>query len=229
MVNILINRFFIYSKKYLTLSSALLLSVIFITIFIIPLLPQDSHRILFTICYTIIFILSALAVRDNQKKVALLALAVITIEWISLILNMSVLFKISLPINFLFFLMIVGIFIVQIARAENVTMLVLLESVSGYLLLGICFSIMVALLESINPNSFNFNQVSETINQNNLYNIEYMYFSFVSFTSTGYGDYLPLVPAAKSLSILISITGQLYIAIIIAMIVGKYLNKSNNQ
>jgi hypothetical protein len=108
-------------------------------------------------------------------------------------------------------------------------MLVLLESVSGYLLLGICFSIMVALLESINPNSFNFNQVSETINQNNLYNIEYMYFSFVSFTSTGYGDYLPLVPAAKSLSILISITGQLYIAIIIAMIVGKYLNKSNNQ
>jgi hypothetical protein len=88
---------------------------------------------------------------------------------------------------------------------------------------------MVALLESINPNSFNFNQVSETINQNDLYNIEYMYFSFVSFTSTGYGDYLPLVPAAKSLSILISITGQLYIAIIIAMIVGKYLNKSSNH
>ena len=226
-MNSLINRFFIYSKKYLTLSSALLLSFIFITVFIIPLFPQDSHRILFTISYTIIFILSALAVRDNQKRVALFALAVIAIEWISLILNMPVLFKISLPINFLFFLMIVGIFIVQIAKAKNVTILVLMESISGYLLLGICFSIMVALLETLKPNSFNFNQISDTVNQNILYNIEYMYFSFVSFTSTGYGDFLPLVPAAKSLAILISITGQLYIAIIIAMIVGKYLNKSS--
>jgi uncharacterized membrane protein len=196
-------------------------------VFIIPLLPKDSHRILFTISYTIIFILSALAVRDNQKRVALFALAVIAIQWISLILNMPVLFKISLPINFLFFLMIVGIFIVQIAKAKDVTILVLMESISGYLLLGICFSIMVALLETLKPNSFNFNQISDTVNQNILYNIEYMYFSFVSFTSTGYGDFLPLVPAAKSLAILISITGQLYIAIIIAMIVGKYLNKSS--
>lgn len=123
--------------------------------------------------------------------------------------------------------MIVGIFIVQIAKAKDVTILVLMESISGYLLLGICFSIMVALLETLKPNSFNFNQISDTVNQNILYNIEYMYFSFVSFTSTGYGDFLPLVPAAKSLAILISITGQLYIAIIIAMIVGKYLNKSS--
>jgi hypothetical protein len=55
-----------------------------------------------------------------------------------------------------------------------------------------------------------------------------MYFTFVSLTSTGYGDFLPLTPAAKSLSNLISITGQLYIAIIIATLVGKYLNKSSN-
>ena len=125
--------------------------------------------------------------------------------------------------------MIVGILIVQIARAENVTMLVLLESISVYLLLGICFSIIVALLESISPNSFNFNKLSDSINSDALYNIEFMYFTFVSFTSTGYGDYLPLTPAAKSLSVLISITGQLYIAIIIAMIVGKYLSKPSKS
>jgi hypothetical protein len=157
------------------------------------------------------------------------ALLVIAIEWISIILNMKILFKISLPINFLFFLLMVGILILQIAKAKNVSMLVLMESISVYLLLGICFSIMVALLESISPNSFNFNKLNDSFNSNILYNIEFMYFTFVSFTSTGYGDYLPLTPAAKSLSILISITGQLYIAIIIAMIVGKYLSKSSNN
>jgi hypothetical protein len=123
----------------------------------------------------------------------------------------------------------VGILIIQIAKAKDVTIRVLLESISVYLLLGISFSIIVSLLESISPNSFNFNKISDPIHSNYLYNIDYMYFTFVSFTSTGYGDYLPLTPTAKSLSILISIIGQLYIAIIIAMIVGKYLNKSNTN
>lgn len=224
-----INRFLIYTKRYLTLSSSLLLTILFITIFIIPLFPVTYHRILFSVSYTIIFILSAFSVQYLQKRVLYFALLVIVVEWISIILNMPLLFKLSLPINFIFFLLMVGILIVQIAKAKDVTIRVLMESISVYLLLGISFSIIVSLLESISPNSFNFNKISGPINSNYLYNIDYMYFTFVSFTSTGYGDYLPLTPTAKSLSILISITGQMYIAIIIAMIVGKYLNKSNTN
>mgnify|MGYP003471464933 FL=1 len=179
--------------------------------------------------YTIIFILSAFSVQYIQKRVVYFAFIVIIVEWIAVILDMTLLFKISLPINFLFFLMMVGILIIQIAKAKNVTMRVLIESISVYLLLGISFSIIVALLDSINPNSFNFNEISGSVNSEHLYNIDFMYYTFVSFTSTGYGDYLPLTPTAKSLSILISITGQLYIAIIIAMIVGKYLSKPSNS
>jgi hypothetical protein len=173
--------------------------------------------------------LSAFSVQYLQKRVLYFALMVIVVKWISTILNMPILFKLSLPINFIFFLLMVGILIVQIAKAKDVTIRVLMESISVYLLLGISFSIIVSLLESLSPNSFNFNKISGPINSNYLYNIDYMYFTFVSFTSTGYGDYLPLTPTAKSLSILISITGQMYIAIIIAMIVGKYLNKSNTN
>lgn len=225
----IVNRLLIDTKKYLTLSSSLLLATLFITIFIIPLSPVSFHRILFSICYTIIFILSAFSVQYIQKRILSFALLVIIIEWISIILNMKILFNISLPINFMFFLLMVGVLIVQIAKAKDVSMLVLMESISVYFLLGICFSIMVALLEAISPNSFNFNQLNDSFNSKILYNSEFMYFTFVSFTSTGYGDYLPLTPAAKSLSIFISITGQLYIAIIIAMIVGKYLSKSSNN
>jgi len=172
---------------------------------------------------------SAFAIKYFQKRVALIALMVITIEWISIILGLPLLYKISISINFLFFLMIVGILIIQIAKANNVTMLVIMESVTVYLLLGVCFSIIVALLESFSPNSFNFSNISNLSNVNTAYNIEIIYFSFISFTTTGYGDYVPLTPAAKSLSILISITGQLYIAIIIAMIVGKYLSKTDDS
>jgi len=40
-------------------------------------------------------------------------------------------------------------------------------------------------------------------------------------STLGYGDISPLIPLAKSLSILISVSGQMYIAIIIALLVGK--------
>jgi hypothetical protein len=51
---------------------------------------------------------------------------------------------------------------------------------------------------------------------------EYIYYTFVTFTTLGYGDIIPLQPISKSLALLISISGQIYIAIIIAMLVGKY-------
>lgn len=221
----IINRFFLKAKHFLTLSNSLLLLFLFFTIFIIPFFPNYIHRFLYGTSYAIIFILSALSVRYIQKRVALFAITVIIIHLISVILNMPTLFKIALPINFIFFLLIVGMLITGIARAGNVTLLVILESISGYLLLGLCFSIMVALYVSFDPYSFNFQNQTNDITPNIYQTSDYIYYTFVSLTSTGYGDFLPLTPPAKSLSNLISISGQLYIAIIIAMIVGKYLNK----
>ena len=49
------------------------------------------------------------------------------------------------------------------------------------------------------------------------------YFSFTTLTSLGFGDVLPLTPPAQSLALLIGITGQLYLTILVAMLVGKYL------
>ena len=221
----IINRFFLKAKRFLTLSNSLLLLFLFFTIFIIPFFSNDIHKSLYGTSYGIIFILSALSVKYVQKRVALFAIAVIIIHLISAILNMPTLFKITLPINFLFFLFIVGMLITGIARAENVTLLVILESISGYLLLGLCLSIMVALFVLFDPYSFNFQNLNNNITPNTHQTSNYIYYTFVSLTSTGYGDFLPLTPSAKSLANLISISGQLYIAIIIAMIVGKYLNK----
>lgn len=224
-----INRFLHFTKRFLTLSSSLLLATLLVIILAIPLFPLSYHRILFSIFYTVIFVLSALSVQYAQKRIVYFSLVVITVEWVAVILNMPLLFKISLPINFLFFLMIVGILIVQIAKAKNVTTLVLLESISCYLLIGISFSLVIGLIEAINPNSFNFQKFDSITNLNTGYNIDYMYFAFINLTTTGFGDFLPLTPAAKSLSVLISITGQLYTAIIIAILVGKYLTKSSEK
>jgi Ion channel len=50
-----------------------------------------------------------------------------------------------------------------------------------------------------------------------------IYFSFVTLTSTGYGDVLPIHPFARSLANLESVVGQLYPATLLARLVAQHL------
>jgi hypothetical protein len=68
--------------------------------------------------------------------------------------------------------------------------------------------------------SFNFYGTED----GNLYNS--MYFGFVTFATLGYGDLIPVKQYAKSLSILIAVCGQLYVAVIISLLVGNFSSQS---
>ena len=47
-----------------------------------------------------------------------------------------------------------------------------------------------------------------------------MYFSFTTLTTTGFGDFHPIVPLARSLCVLEAILGQMYIVVLIGRLVG---------
>ena len=58
--------------------------------------------------------------------------------------------------------------------------------------------------------------------------MEALYYSFVTMTTLGYGDILPLSEQAKAITIILSILGPMFVAILIAMLVGKYASKPDN-
>ena len=223
------NIFSNVSGKFLTASNSLLLLLVVFTIFIIPFFPVELHRIFYSICFTFIFLLSALALSKDRSKVFNIALTVIVIEWLSELLNLSLLSTLSSIVNIAFFDLIVILFILQIARAKTVTPQVIMESINGYLMLGMSFSILIALVCVIDPNAFSFKHLSESMDPSLSYVSNYIYFGFVTLSTVGYGDVVPLTPAARSLSIFTSITGQMYVAIIIAALVSKYLTHSNKS
>ena len=115
-----------------------------------------------------------------------------------------------------FFTFVVVRLVFQIARSERVDGTVILEAINGYLLIGLTFSLFVSLVLRFNPNAFHLTNMSEDSLTN------FIYYTFVTMTTLGYGDIVPVSPAAKSLAILISISGQMYVAILIALLVGKY-------
>ena len=211
-----------------TSNSILLLFVIF-TIFITPFFPIAWHLILYSISITIVFLLSAIALNDYQPKIFYATVLVILIEWLAETLSLSLLTQISFLVNILFFDLIVLLFILQIAKAKTVTFRVIMESVTGYLMLGLSFSILIGLVCFIDPSSFSFQHLTGEMNPSYSYFSNYTYYAFVTLTTLGYGDVVPLSPAARSLSIFTSITGQMYVAIIIAALVSKYLGQRSKD
>jgi hypothetical protein len=55
------------------------------------------------------------------------------------------------------------------------------------------------------------------------------YFSFVTLTTIGYGDILPLAPAARGLATMEGLIGQLYPAILIARLVSLQLHAAHER
>ena len=58
---------------------------------------------------------------------------------------------------------------------------------------------------------------------------DYVYFSFVTLTTLGYGDITPLTPVAQTLAWLEAVVGQLYLAILVARLVGLHIVHSRGE
>ncbi len=84
-----------------------------------------------------------------------------------------------------------------------------------YLLIGITWGMLFSLTEELHPGSFN-------TKQDRLEWPDFMYFSFTTLTTAGYGDITPATARAQSLSILEMIIGVLYIAVLVARMVSIY-------
>ena len=200
----------------------LMLFLVFFLVFIVAVLPNAWHDILYNIAYTALFLTTIMVIGRYRIQIFLIAILASGMGWISSHYHLDLLEYISQGINFCFFTYLTFHFIRQIAKAENVTLKVIMDAIIGYLMLGIVFAIIVAFIVSVNPGLYDFRPEHVNTNDKILHFQEYLYYGFITMTTTGYGDIVPLQSFSRSLAILISVTGQLYLTIIVALLVGKY-------
>lgn len=88
----------------------------------------------------------------------------------------------------------------------------LFGSVCIYLLIGTVFATVYVILSMFCPEAFLF-----SANNAPLTNVfDYFYFSFVTLTTTGFGDIVPMHQVARAIVTVESITGLFYLAILVA-------------
>jgi hypothetical protein len=96
-------------------------------------------------------------------------------------------------------------------------------AVAGYLLLGMIWAYAYSLVALLRPDAFS-GPVSPSDGPRAFY-----YFSFVTLTTLGYGDVLPVHPAARSLAAFEAVTGPLYLAILITRLVSLAVAPRRSQ
>lgn len=104
-----------------------------------------------------------------------------------------------------------------VLRRDVLTLDKLYGGAATYLLLGIAWSYLYAILQHLEPGSFALGGAPANANLREL-----VYFSFTVLTTTGFGDYAPLHPLARSLVTFEQLAGVLYVAILIARLAGSY-------
>jgi voltage-gated potassium channel len=212
-----------------TIADPLLLVQVCMTLFLVPVFPTAYHHRIYSALFTGIFLTSAFALQKSRRVMLPLAFGITVAEWAAPQFGMLLATTVSRALVILFFVWIVIALIIEIAGTRNVTARVIIDAINGYLLLGVVFTLMVGLLMLYQPDAFNLpaRKIVSDYQPDPL--TDYIYYTFVTLATLGYGDVLPKTPPAKSLAILIAIAGQLYVATIIAMLVGKYAASASEQ
>lgn len=204
------------------------LAILIFIIFLVPLFDMATQIVAYKISFTILLVVSAFSLHTKRKLfIVLIAAGIIVLEWLANQFSRAIIYEVSQAAKGIYFIIIVTGLIRQTAIARRVTEQVIVDAISGYLLLGMVYSIGTMMIAHWNAGAYNFSSDINFAVPSNLN--DFIYYSFTTFTTTGYGDLLPLLPIAKSFSIFTAASGQLYIAIIIALLVGKYAASAINE
>ncbi len=127
---------------------------------------------------------------------------------------------IALLALFIFLLLVAFNTLRQVGFSDNISLNRIVGAICIYLLLGVIWSIAYTVLEFLQPGSFK--GMTEMVSP--LRNPDWIYFSFVTITTLGYGDITPVTQTAKTLSFAEAIVGQFFIAVLVAGLVSAYIS-----
>jgi hypothetical protein len=113
-----------------------------------------------------------------------------------------------------------------VLRSHTVTAELILGAVNVYLMIGVGFAFIYGLIELLQPGSFAGLEELASTPDRMLY---FLYFSFITMSTLGYGDISPLTPHGMTATYIEAIFGQMYLAILVARLVAMYIDSRRKE
>lgn len=147
------------------------------------------------------------------------ALPAVAFMWLQLFVQAKWLAVSGGLCGIVFLAIITSAMITYIFRQKDITADIIAGAIVAYLLMALMWSLLYGVLEAAHPGSFRFAEGVTFIRRE-----LFTYFSFVTITTVGYGDIIPVTPVARAFSNLEAVVGQLYLVTLVSWLVGMYIS-----
>lgn len=199
-----------------------MLVLLFIMHFLfIPLFGSYSFLKLAMQIFWVLFLLSGIFALETTKKQAILISIIpvlfVVVGWISLFNTSTFIVVADFILSIAALLILIILVLIKVFEPGPVTIFRVVGSVVVYMLMANLWSIIYLYIFQDIEGSF---QVTLPPFERNSLEANFLYFSYITITTTGYGEILPLHPFARSMVQMEAIFGVLYPVILIGRLVS---------
>jgi len=165
----------------------------------------------------VLILLAALSVVGVHRLAIVLFVPTLVVQLVGHRSNVPIVVVTSVILRALFLAYVTGVIVWHVLRKPRITADAIAGAACAYVLLGLVWANLYVLVERARPGSFDI-PGSFLVGRDPTPALTY--FSFVTLTSVGYGDIHPNDAGAGGVCAAEAIIGQLYLAIMIARLVG---------
>jgi hypothetical protein len=195
-----------------------------------PVIPIEKDWFVVELIFNFILLAGVYSVGPSTHHRPFMVLTVITlaVRWGELLSGMYGADVTALALTSIWLFYAVWIIVTNLFKRTDVTVDTILGATVTYMLIAVAFAMVYQIIELTSPDSFRGLPEDIASNRPALSNVM-LYFSFVCITTMGYGDIVPASGIAQPLAVLEGVVGQLYLAIMIARLVGLHIASSSNN
>jgi hypothetical protein len=215
-----------------TTNSWLLVSLL-VSLMILPLFEGlYAGQALLLAGMTATFIVGSMAARSRLRTISrvLLFLALPT-AWATLLIHWKPLFVAHCLLGSAFFWFVGGVVLFVVIRARAVTFDSVFGAICAYLLFGLAWALTYRAIHAVTPGAFSLpgERVSGDAEVPQVVGVShFIYYSFVTMATLGFGDITPLGRITRTLSWMQTVIGQFYVAVVIAWLVSALPRPGND-
>jgi hypothetical protein len=207
--------------------SSMLVLLFVMHFIIIPLFSTYSSFITIINIFWMLFLIAGIITLSKSKKRTILLSIVpflfVLFNWISVFERTPFVLLTDVVLTVATFALLIVLVMIKVFEPGPITGYRVIGSIVVYMLLAQLWSVIYLFVYQHIPGAF---QITLPPFESNTLEANFMYFSYITITTTGYGEIVPLHPFARSLVQVEAIIGVLYPVILIGRLVSD-ANENN--